>query len=121
MSDVTLCCPEDAYWRKVWIGRRLLNTRIGSGSVPPGPHFVRRLEKPLSSEHGAFKTVKARIWPWRRLESGLGCQVKVFKTFELSPLRSEAVGGHCYFSEGVDGGPAVWASICTPFLGGDPS
>jgi hypothetical protein len=44
--------------------------------------------RPLSIEHGTYKTVKARLWPW--LEFGLGSQVNSQNPFAFFQLGSEA-------------------------------
>ena len=54
---------------------------------------------PLSSEYGTSKTVKARLRPLPRPDSGLGVEVKVLTRFKWFPLGSVA--------DGTDGTPVA--------------
>jgi hypothetical protein len=54
----------------------------------------RRVAAPLSSEHGAYKTVKAKFWP-RLVEK------KCLTRFTFVPLGSEARGRNLHESQGV--------------------
>jgi len=56
-----------------------------------GCRLLRNRRRPLSSKVGIIETVKARFWPW--LDSGLGFQAKVLKTFSvvLSSLVAQRV------------------------------
>ena len=56
----------------------------GSGSEDEVP--LPKLIAPLTSEHGTYKTAKARFWPWRSGNSLLELSRRSFGS-ELFPLR----------------------------------